>query len=459
MRKRTLVCSLTALSFGLAVSPSMAGTVYVPIPKANEGDGSTQAVEVWVSNTGATQRPFTTTFLKAESDGTKRDGAPPPPTNRIPGGRLFFINNAGANGEAGLLEVDATPELHVEARLKSVAAGGALSFSSVPIISSDNLVSGGDTATLLGLSRDGAGGHTDLAVVNLGQQSTQCQVKLFRADATQIGGTSVVTLKPLSTRLFDDALGILGEQQAADVRAQVACDAPFFAYATLFNPRQSQLVFVTPAASGSSALTVPGKPGGAPVDPGALLYELPGFIHEPTQGNEAREFTIPVANALVLKKLVVDMDFVPGPWNTSKVPGNHALVWIYRGRYRSGTIVNVNAFGPGKFAIKMNQNVDMPAGHVTAKEAPLTVEQGQLYHLHYEYNAETNRVSFEVSQNGVVLAAATMDGTAKNGRLNIPSTSEAPLKLQFGHMRGQEGPEIPSYRWKYSNLRVQLIPY
>ena len=459
MKKRTLVCSLTALSFGLAVAPSMAGTVYVPIPKAADGDGSTQAVEIWVSNTGATQRPFTTTFLKADSDGTNRDGTTPP-TNRIPGGRLFFISNAGSNGEAGLLEVDATPELHVEARLKSVAPGGALAFSSVPIITSDNLFQGGGTATLLGLSRDGASGHTDLAVVNLGQQATQCQVKLFRSNATQIGGTSVVTLKPLSTRLFDDALGLVGEQQAADVRAQVSCEAPFYAFATLFNPQHSQLTFVTPAVNGTSALTVPGKPGGGdPADPGALLYELPGLIHEPTQGNEARDFTIPLAEEVVLKKLVVDLDFVPGPWNTSKVPGNHALVWIYRGKYRSGTIVNVNAFGPGKFVIKMNQNVDLPPGHVTAKEAPLTLEQGQLYHLRYEYNAEINKITFEVSRNGAVLAAATMDGTAKNGRLRIPPTSDSELKVHFGHMRGQEGPEIPSYRWKYSNLRVQLVPY
>jgi hypothetical protein len=33
------------------------------------------------------------------------------------------------------------------------------------------------------------------------------------------------------------------------------------------------------------------------------------------------------------------------------------------------------------------------------------------------------------------------------------------MKVEFGHYPGQEGPEVPSYGWKYSDLRIEMVPY
>jgi hypothetical protein len=33
------------------------------------------------------------------------------------------------------------------------------------------------------------------------------------------------------------------------------------------------------------------------------------------------------------------------------------------------------------------------------------------------------------------------------------------MTVEFGHYPGQDGPEVPSYGWQYSNLRIEFVPY
>jgi hypothetical protein len=147
---------------------------------------------------------------------------------------------------------------------------------------------------------------------------------------------------------------------------------------------------------------------------------------------------------------------VPGPWNREKLPGNHALIWLYRGRFRSNTVANVNAFGPNKFTLKMNQNIDLGAGQTTATEGGYTFQQGQRYHLHYVYDAEHETISVELSTGGTVVKKLTMDGTAQNRALTIPASG---MICEFGHYFGQEGPEVASPGWAYYDLRIEMVPY
>ena len=46
-----------------------------------------------------------------------------------------------------------------------------------------------------------------------------------------------------------------------------------------------------------------------------------------------------------LRRFIAEWDVVPGPWTGSKPDGNHNLIWIHRGKYRSNTLANVNTFG------------------------------------------------------------------------------------------------------------------
>lgn len=439
----------TSLALAVSAAPSFAGFVYVPILDRTGSGGSKHTTEVWVSNNGAEERRYGTLFLPAGSSGLQRSGTSVKST--VLGNRTVKLVNLGG---PGLLEIEGPPPVLVEARMVNSPSGGFGAQTAVPVISSENALAPNAVAELLALSRDTSGAYTDLEVVNLGNQAAQCAIQFFRADGSQIGATAKITVPPLSLRHFADALSILGVTSVADARARVACNQTFFAFAGIFNPARTLLTFATPAASGASTLA---GPNGPPPSAGAIVFEKSGEVHRPVPGTEIRQITVPVPQALSLKRVTIDWDVVPGPWTAAKPDGNHNLIWVHRGKYRSNTLANVNTFGPPRSGIKNTQNVDMAARALTGKEVPLALQQGVSYHFHYVYDAETNRVVITVTSQGSTVATIDMEGSALNKAIAVPATG---LIVQFGHTAEQaaEGIEFPTYGWVYSNLRVEMVP-
>ena len=187
------------------------------------------------------------------------------------------------------------------------------------------------------------------------------------------------------------------------------------------------------------------------------MFRADGIIHTATTTNPKRVLQVPVEQELRLRRLVVDMDFTPGPWNTVKDPNNHAIFWLHRGKFRSNTIGNVNAFGPSKFTLKTAQNVDLPAGSQTVDERAIQLVQGTRYHITYTYNAETLTVSSQVTNpSGTVIATTSMAASALGGVLTVPASG---LTMELGHYADQAGPEVATFGWTYSNLRVEMVKY
>lgn len=450
--KRTILAGLTlslALPF-LQAAPASAGAVYVPIVNPTGAAGDLHSTEIWVTNASTSQRGFATVFLQAGTDGTQKSGSNPEAP--VAGKRTFLLANP--SNTLGLLEIGSSQEIGVQARLVNTSPTGLQTLSSVPVISAANRIEAKGVAHLIGLERDATRGDTThLGIVNLGQAAATCEVKFYRVDGTQIGSAVNLSFLPLSLRQFDDALGTLGEQRIADARVQVSCDQPFYTYAALFTQPAAQITFLVPSAATTAAT---GGGGGTTGGNGnSVIFQKSGLLHTATTTNPKGYVDIPITAAMSLKKMVVDMEFVPGPWNREKIPGNHAIIWLYRGKFRGNTVVNVNAFGPNKFTVKANQNVDLGPGQVTAQEMSLQLQQGQRYHLHYVYNAATNVISVEVSSGGKLLKSMTLPGTAQNGILTVEPPK---LNVEFGHFPGQDGPEIPSYGWSYYDLRVEMVP-
>ena len=449
--KKRLAIGLAFVA-ALSVSPAFAGFVYVPVLDRNGPGGSTHLTEVWVSNSGTQERRYGTLFLPAGTNGTQR---PVPSTKAtLPPLRTGKLAGISSPGAPGLLEIEAGTQVLVHARMANSPASGFAGTTEVPVISSDNALAAGSTAHLQGLFRDTSGSYTDLAVVNLANQPAACDVQVFRADGTQLGGTARVAVQPLSLRHFGDALLLLGAASIADARSQVSCDRLFFAFAPVFTASRTLLTFVTPSASGASTLAGPAGPGPAP---GAIVFERSGQVHAPVVGQETRTINVPVAQPLALRRLIAEWDVVPGPWTGSRPDGNHNLIWIHRGKYRSNTLANVNTFGPPRSGLKNTQNADMAARAVTAQEVPLTLQQGVLYHLRYVYDAETNRITLTVTTGGDTVATLEMNGSVINKTITVPA---AGLFVQFGHTAAQAagGIEFPTYGWVYSNLRIEMIP-
>lgn len=441
--------AFAVLALGLASIPAWAGSVYVPVTLPNWADGSLHATEVWVSNPAGAQRAFSTFFIPAGTDGTHGGG----PEIPVPAGRTFLLSNV-ANA-SGMLEVKSGQEMSVEAQLVNTSPSGIQTRVSVPVISAANTIAADKTGYLIGLERDPARGTvTNLAIANLGTQGAQCTIRLFRVDGSQVGSTVTLSFFALSLRQFDDALGALGEQKIADARAQVTCNQPFFIFSTLVNLPLSQIWFRVPSATTAADGGSP-NPNPNPGPGNSVVFSKSGHLHTATPpGNAKGTVNIPIQSTLAVKRMVIECDFIPGPWNREKIPGNHAIIWLYRGKFRSNTVANVNAFGPNKYTIKMNQNVDLGAGQVTSEEGGLQLEQGRRYHLRYTYDATSNQITAEISQAGSLLKTLRMPGTASG---NILQVHPPALNVEFGHYPGQEGPEIPSWGWSYYDLRVEMF--
>jgi hypothetical protein len=454
--RKAVVCCLALLAIG-AASPALAGILYLPLIEQNGTNGAVRDTEIWVSNGGTVQRSFVTTFLRENTDGSKRTGVPSSARIRIGANGTFRLGNSAPANQLGLLEIDAAPQLLVDARLVTKTQSGTPSYTAVPVISSDNMIGSGDAAHLLGLERR-SDLISDLSVVNLGKTSASCAIKLQRSNGTEITAANI-TVQALSLRRFGDALA--GQTSISDARAVVECNRDFFAFATLTDLGNGRISFAVPSASGASSLTAPGSnpnPNPNPDPSGnALVYEIPGTVLVPSRSREVREEHIPVQRALSLKRMIIEMDFTVGPWASREPDGPHAVLWLYRGRYASNTIANVNIHGPRKNKIRMNQNVDLIGRAERITQQGGVYETGKTYRFFYNYNAEGGVIRVRVTEGNRVVNDITWNEgmTASRRTLTIPGTG---FNVVFGH-RGNLHYEVPSYGWTYSNFRVTMVPY
>lgn len=234
-----------------------------------------------------------------------------------------------------------------------------------------------------------------------------------------------------------------------------------FALALCFN---ASLSYAGSGPSGECKLTRTVQPSLTE----ARVFEtaVAGVIHTPTPENRIAVVCFNIPTDLSLSKLILEWDVTPSQWNPRFPSGSHNLAWIHRGSYSGNTIGNVNVFGKGRNFIGMNQNVDMKTGAVSTgrlRKVDLVEGGPKTYHLRYTYDATSRKAFFEISGNGISESTEFL-ATAQDGILQIPRKnrwSDSSLFVELGHFgeaRPSNGkPAVPTYGWKYSNLRLQLI--
>src|SRR5215211_6669564 len=99
--KKVLLASLVLAASVSSAAPAFAGFVYVPVLDRTGSGGSKHTTEVWISNTGAEDRRYATSFLAAGSSGIQRSGTSVKAT--VLGGRTVKL--VGLSGP-GLLEIE-----------------------------------------------------------------------------------------------------------------------------------------------------------------------------------------------------------------------------------------------------------------------------------------------------------------------------------------------------------------
>lgn len=311
-----------------------------------------------------------------------------------------------------------------------------------------------DTAAMAGIEREGGYRSLVVGAAVPGTKAAVCQARLHGRDGSVLDQVELAIDAGSSAQFdFADRIG-----SRVPVAAEVSCDQAFYPYSAAAGVKEPKLVWgegVGPSGACDFSATAIEDPE----TPGVYLTGQDGTVHLAKEGKAKGIVCMTMPKDLKVSKLVMEWDVSTGPWNKKRSDANHALNWLHRGRFRSGTISNVNAFGPKKNILKMNQNVDMAKGTNTNTKAGIELKPGNTYHLRYTYDAANRVVTTELFLSGVLLKKLEMKGTAQNRTLSIPKfgfTSKGSLFAEFGHYPGQHFPELPSYGWRYSNLRVEL---
>lgn len=419
----------------LAAAPLSAGTVYVPLVKHQAGN-RTLATKVWVANTGEVTRSLNAVFLPVFTDGTQGRG--PADSRSVEAGQTLQLINLSPTGVQGMVEITGAPQLAVTAALEG--ASPALAKVHVPVISSENRVAGGKTASLLGLDRTANGTVTHLGIVNLAHAAQTCNVRAFVAGGRQIASVDV-PLPPLSLNDFSDAIGILGQTTVSGARFAVRCPSDFYAFATVLDANGARASFVTPAQTADSALTAPGNPP-AP-NPGTVLVERRGNFFTPTRAESYLAIDLPLERGVAYQRVVVEFDLFLRKWQSDFFHGITALRRPARNRADRILYYGLQLRGDNLRTV-----LDLGVHDQTVKGFGPWKEGGR-YHIRLEYNLADRRVSIQVSQNGAVVHA--LQGPAHHFDL---SDNGNPIRIDFGQDGIVPDSYYPPFGWTYSNLRA-----
>src|SRR5947199_2740139 len=442
MRKAVLIFSVLALG---VVTAAGAGTFYVPVVQPSASDGHRLPTHLWISNLGTGETSHRSSFLPVGVDGAAFKSIAESAPQKVKVGRVQVVDDAAVSGRTGLVAIEAESELQVDAWIET--RHGRQSFmGGLPIVSEANRFEVGGEAFLNGVSQART---AQLALVNVGAESASCSVDFVRLDGTLAGGNAQVVLPAVSMKLFDEALGL--REMTEDVSVRATCDQPFYAFSVEKNPGNSRVSFISPSDKvGLASLTAEAT------TPGSIVFERPGQIHSATKDNPKLKLSVPVAKAVGLDRLVWDLDITAGPWNAAFPACAHNIAFFHRGRFRSNCFSNLNAFGPNKYWLKNNQNIDQPPGANTNNRINFRFQQGTTYHVNYVFDAVNKQVHVIVQEGGHDVAHLDMPATAQNHLLTVPSTG---LVLEMGNLTNQVGCEVASIGWTWSNLRLTMFPH
>lgn len=444
------IFTLLAL-LAITAAPVLAGTVYVPLVVDQEQGDNLVMTEIRVTNNGQNIASFTYLVLPSLTDGSERPDDAGTEILLQPH-TTFLLTDLVAPGESAMVEIDADAEISVSSRLVSFnGQGERLLGAEAPVLSSDNLVQPSTPAYLNGWNRIPGTQITDFHIINLGVQQATCFAWLYGPQGALLVNAAEFGVLPVSQRSIADVLGLVGLGAAEDISAVFNCDQPYYPYATTVDPISGQILYMSPSGSGRSNLLPPGQ-SEPPID-NATVFELPGVFHRPTVGNESAHFDVPMPGNPSFSRIVLDMDFTHGGWNVPS-SDNHGIFWLNRGRvWRSNLFGYVNAFGPGRNELRLAFNAGIAPGDIIARPAGFAFQPGQAYHVTYDFNTNTNRITLTVSQGGTPVVTIT-----ETPRVNRVNTVDNNWFVVFGHETGAVGPEVPTYGWTYANLRVQWVP-
>ena len=451
---RKLILSILTLALLAGAGAAFAGTVYVPLVIDQDSGGNFMETAIRVTNISETDdRVFSYLTIFQNTDGTDRNEDDVQEILLVPRGSIV-LKGLVARGQRAMVEISGGSEIAVSARLEGTnAQSEQILGAEIPVISSANAVNGGSEAVLQGWIREDQALFTDFHLVNLGSLEATCLANIYDGNGSRLLRDFSFTQRPLSQSTFTDVLSLINIVNRDEITARFNCNQTFFPFATVSAMNSGEMLLIHPSGTGASQLQPPGDGGLPPVVPGATTFSRPGVFHVPTVGNESIHFDVPMPGNPVFSKIILDMEFFHGGWHP-RSGDNHGIFWLNRGdRWRNNLFGYFNTFGPNTNTIKLSTNADLGAGNIRAETVGAVLNPGTTYQVHFEYDTNLNVYFAEISVNGTVIRRVSDVPT-----VNAIRTVDNNWFVAFGHESGAIGPEVPTYGWRYSNLRVQWIP-
>ncbi|HEV7667156.1 MAG TPA: hypothetical protein VGS22_01435 [Thermoanaerobaculia bacterium] len=459
--------------------PARAGVALIPIASNQTVNGTLYVTKVWVSNQGGAARRFTTSFIAVDANGTQ---APPSAQITVAAKSTVLLTNVAPIGQAGMLLVSGAPQLVVSARLEAFGGSGALASANLQAVTGRQVSVAGATLVLQGLARRIDGLATSIHVANATEQAATCVLKAFRKNGQQIQQNMTITVKPLSLRSFEDALGALGETELSDARFTVSCNKPFYAFARVQKPGTAELEVVTPSVTvgrapafaedlasdlpqgdaypepDESALQADSEllaPSDVAAD-GTFTLNVPGEFLRARPVSSFKHFTLPLRPGLDYGKAEVEFDLELGKWRT---PLFHGIMGFKRSdpdRHQRVLYTGLILRGSNGFKTILDIGKDPRTGEgelIKSNTGPW--RERTKFHLKYTYDTVARRVTLQVWKGAQLVQ--TLAGEINNRDLRALGQGRE-VTLDFGMTGVADGAYFPPVGWVYSNLKVKVAP-
>lgn len=420
---------------------ALAAEVFVPHVSSRTIGNVAYNTKVWVTNVGTGDRRYSATFIETGVTGSTLPGTGP--GGLLSAGRSAVLVNVAGTEKIGMLEVAGPAGLGVSARLETFSQQGQmLSATNLPVVSAANAFKPGTTAHLQGLLKSIQNGDlTDFGLVNLSRENAQCTVRGVRADGSQSGTASVLTLTPVSHKFVADALASFGESSVSDARIEVTCDKQFYPYAVVYRVNEASTVVIAPSNYTDGTVIA----GGTQPTGGTVVVTRPGTFLAARQGASALVVPIPVVTGVRYKKATVEFDLGVGRFPTGIFTGVYALRRNDRTLFHGLLVRNDRT----KTILDLGVDDDLVQGR---NGGPW--KQNTTFHVFLEYDTVSRTLTYRLSKAGVVVE--TLTGRINHTDLTVSAGKK--LTMDFGQTGIADGAYFPPVGWTYSNLTATVVP-
>jgi hypothetical protein len=184
---------------------------------------------------------------------------------------------------------------------------------------------------------------------------------------------------------------------------------------------------------------------------GAVCFEAPGVVHTPTPGSPVGRVAF-LPQAGVAKRLKLTMNVTVGPWHPQETDGKHLIYWFVMSK--NIDMPGLLYFrGPGKNQAFARHGIGLTHPKKIKLIRPFEAKVGHTYRVENDYDMAGGLYTVKITD----VATGKLEVSLR-GKPNVASYTVKPgakILVDMGFPLGKVETEVPSYGWRYSDVRVE----